>query len=182
MTEMPTDTELSSLARLGDDLYDAETEVLRLEAELGRAKKVRNAIREEEIPEAMKEIGVLEFRTPTCKIALKEILRVQPLVANRPLVLKAVEAAGQGALIKSTVTVAFGRGDGEKAKGLLASLQEKGLQSKQDRLIAPSTLKKYVRDLLEAGEPLDQKLFGVYQAQEAKFSDGAPQPPVFEGE
>ena len=182
MNEMPTDTELSTLAALGDDLFNAEEEVLRLAAELKRAQKIRDGIQQEEIPEAMAEIGVLEFRTAKCKIELQEVLRVQPKVANRPLVLLAVEEAGQGALIKTTVTVPFGRGESEKAKELLAEIQARGLQSKQERKIEPSTLKKYVKDKMEAGEPLDQDLFGVYKFKQAKFSDGAPVPPVFDGE
>ena len=91
MTDLPTDTELSTLAQLGEDLYQAESEVLRLEAELKRAKRIRDAIQNEEIPEVMQDIGVLEFRTARSKFELKEILRVQPKADNRPLVLQAVE-------------------------------------------------------------------------------------------
>ena len=182
MTDLPTDNELSTLAQLGEDLYQAESEVLRLEAELKRAKRIRDAIQNEEIPEVMQDIGVLEFRTARSKFELREVLRVQPKADNRPLVLQAVEEAGDGALIKTTVTVPFNRGEDEKVKELLNELQQRGLQSKSDKRIEPSTLRKYVRDKLEAGEPIDQDLFGVRVFKQAIFGDGAPEAPIFDDE
>ncbi len=179
---IPTDCELSTLAKLGDDFYAAEAEVLRLGAELKRAMRLRDAIQNEEIPEAMAEIGVFEFRTARSKFMLKEILSVKPKAANRPLVLHAVEKAGDGALIKTTVTVPFNRGEGEKVKALLAVIQDHGLQSKQDRKIEPSTLKKYVKDRLEKGVAVDMELFGVRTFKQAIFGDGAPEAPVFDDE
>ena len=179
---LPTDAELSTLATLGDDLFEAEARVLRLEAELKVAKRRRDAIAHVEIPEAMEEIGVLEFRTARSKFELKETLRVQPKADNRPLVLRAVEEAGDGALIKTTVSVPFNRGQDEQVAELLNQLQEMGLQNKQERKIEPSTLRKYVKDKLEAGEQVDMDLFGVTKFRQAIFGDGAPEAPVFEGE
>jgi hypothetical protein len=179
---LPSDQELSTLSRLSEDLYEAEAEVLRLEAELKRAKRRRDAIQCDEIPAAMEDIGVLEFRTDKCKIELKPVLRVSPRKDNRPLVFREVEEAGDEAIIKSNVMVAFGRGKEEQTKELLDYLQKNGMQAKQERKIEPQTLKKWVKDRLERGEPVDMELFGVRQFKQAVFRDGAPEAPVFEEE
>ena len=182
MNETPTDSELSTLATLGNELYEAEADVLRLEAELKQAKRKRDRIQTEIIPSAMEEIGVLEFRTATSKIEIKEKLIVQPKVDNRPLVLQELEKQGAAALIKTNVTIAFNRGEDEAAKETIAMLEEQGRQVKQDRSVHHSTLKKHVKDRLAEGKPIDMELFGVRQFKQAVFGDGAPEAPVFEDE
>lgn len=182
MNDTPTDNELSTLARLGEELYEAESEVLRLEAELKQAKVRRDRIQRDLIPEAMSEIGVLEFRTANSKISVKEMLEVRPLVDNRPLVLKALEEQGAGALIKTTLSVPFNRGEDEAVKQACEILQQQGRQFKQERKVEPQTLKKHVRDRLKDGKPVDMELFGVSQFKKAIFEDGAPEAPIFDEE
>lgn len=182
MPDAPTDKELSTLAQLGEDFYAAEAEVLRLEAELARAKRKRDTIQLEEIPEAMELIGVVSFQTPTSKFELEEKIFVQPKKDDRPLVLQAVEKQGDGALIKTTVSVPFNKGEDEKVEALLKHLKEQGLQSKQEKKIEAATLRKWVIDRLKKGKPVDLGLFGVRKFTQAIFSDGAPEEPVFEDE
>jgi len=174
--------ELSTLVKLGEELYAAEAEVLRLDAELAKAKARRDTIQNDIIPQAMEEIGVKEFRTENSHVVIKPILAVTPKKDDRPLVFKAVEETGDGAIIKDTVTMALGKGKVEVAKKLLKIAEELQLDAKQERKIEAQTLKKYVKDRLEAGEAVDMKLFGVKQFKQAKFKSGAPEAPVFEDE
>lgn len=180
---MPTDDSLSTLTELGNDLYDAETEVLRLEAELKRAKKRRDGIAQTDIPEAMKEVGLSMLQTTDgAKIELKDVLSVTPLKKNRPLVFKALEDQGAGNLIKTTVIVPFNKGEAAAIKELFKALRVLNRQAKEERKVESQTLKKHVKDRLEEGEEVDMELFGVRQFEIAHFSDGGPKPPVFEGE
>jgi len=180
---LPTDESLSALTQLGQELYTAEEQVLLLEAQLKQAKKARDFIAQRSVPDVMSEMG-LESLTMTGgrKIDIKEKLAVSPPVANRPLVLEALVEQGAGALIKTNVSVAFGRGSEAEVKELLDLLQEKGLAAKSESKVEPATLKKHVKDRLENGEPVDTELFGVWTGKEAKFTEGKPKPPVFEGE
>jgi hypothetical protein len=177
-----TDDSLSTLSQLGQDLFDAELEVLTLQAKLKQAVKVRDNIQNTEIPEFLMDVGITEFATDKVKVKLDDILRVSPVVANRPLVLQKLEEDGSGGLIKSQVTIAFNRGEEEKAAELIKELQSKGMTPKQERKVEPSTLKKYVKDKLAKGDAIDMELFGVKQFKQAKFVDGKPEAPVFEGE
>lgn len=172
-------SEMSALAQLGQDLYDAETKVLELEAQLKRAKANRDRLVQTDIPEAMADIGMSSFSTDKFSIEIKEKIIVSPKVENRPLVLQALEADGQAALIKSIVTVAFNKGQDEIARQLATEMMKKGFDAKQDRSVHAQTLAKYVKDKLSKGAEIDQELFGVRQFKEAKFSSGAPEAPVF---
>lgn len=182
VNDLPQSDQLYQLSELARRLYDAEKRVLELEAELKRARRLRDTIQLTEIPSYLEEVGVTSFSTPDVKVDLEEILVVQPLAANRPLVLQELERQGAGGLIKSTVTVAFDRGQEEKAAELIRSLQVQGMVPKQDRWVEPSTLKKHVRTRLEKGEDIDADLFGVRQLKKATFASGAPEAPVFDDE
>lgn len=180
---LPSDQSMSSLTTAGQALYDAEQKVLNLEARLKEAKKARDAIAMSSIPDLMAEMGIEEIKmTGGRKVEVKEVLSVTPKAADRPKVMEAVVEQGAGALIKTTVSVPFGRGEDEKVKALLTLLQDQGHQAKCDTKIEPSTLKKHVRERLESGLPVDQTLFGVRQFNIAKFSEGAPKEAIFEGE
>lgn len=178
----PDDKTLSSLARLGEDLYEAEAKVLRLEAELARAKKVRDVIKREEIPEVMAETGITSFSTATSSFLLKEVLSVRPKAADRPRVIQALEEMGEAGLIKNQVSVSFAKGQDSQARALVDQLAERGILAEQARKVEPSTLRAFVRRRLAAGESVDMDLFGVQQFKEAEFKDGAPEAPVFEDE
>lgn len=180
--ELPKDNELSTLSRLGEDLYEAEAEVLRLEAELRRAQKVRDTIKREEIPDAMAAVGVTSFTTNSSSFRLKDVLSVRPAKARRPDVLRTLESMGDGDLIKNTVTVAFGRGEDGDARELVQHLEKSGRMAEQVRKVEPATLKSWVRKRLAKGDAIDHELFGVQRFQEAVFEDGAPKPPIFDDE
>lgn len=180
---LPSDASLSTLSQLGESLYKAEQTVLDLEARLKAAKRQRDYIAQQAIPEFLAENDIESISlTGGRRIDVKPILSVTPLAANRPLVYAEVEAKGDGNLIKRTVTVPLGKGEDEKLKQLLASLQEQGLDAKVDTKIEPSTLKKWVRNRLEKGLPVDKKLFGVRDFSRAEFTEGAPKVEHFEGE
>lgn len=178
----PSNDTLSTLSHLGRQLYEAEREVLRIEGELAQAKKRRDALQFTEIPEFATEVGITEFATDDLRFRVENVLTVQPRKDNRPLVLAELEKQGAGALIKSTVTVAFNRGQEEQAKKIIDLLREQGLAPKQEKKVEPSTLKKHVSDRLEKGLAVDMELFGARQFRKASFADGAPEAPVFEDE
>lgn len=182
LDNIATDSTLSTLSQLGKDLYDAESEVLRLDALLKRAKTHRDNIQLTEIPEFLGEVGITEFATDSVKVKVTDMLQVQPLKENRPLVLAELEKQGAGTLIKSIVTVQFNRGEEERAKKIIALLRENDLTPKQEKKVESQTLKKHVKTRLEKGQVVDMALFGVKQFKKASFVDGAPEAPVFPGE
>lgn len=178
----PTDESLSTLSLLAKKLYAAEETVLRLEAELKRAKEQRDRLQCTEIPEFLDAVGITEFSSGEMEVRVEDVLAVQPRKENRPLVLAELEKQGAGGLVKSTVTVAFNRGEDAKSKAIIDLLRKHGLVPKQEKKVEPSTLKKHVRTRLEKGESVDMDLFGVRRIRRATFAAGAPEEPVFDEE
>lgn len=185
MTEqqLPTDDAMSSLTEMSEALYTAEQNVLELEARLKLAKRKRDLIAMKQVPEYMEAAGVAFLgMTGGRRVDVKPILSVTPLAANRPLVYAALDAQGAGNLIKTTVSIPFGRDSQAEVKKLVAQLQEMGHQTKCDVKVESSTLKKHVRTRLEQGLPVDTDLFGVKEFKKASFTEGAPKEPIFDGE
>lgn len=173
-------SELKQIAQMGKELYDAEAEVLRIEAELKKAKRNLYQVQEVDIPELMAEIGLTRFETDDIVVEVKESLRVSPLAANRPKVMAVVEEAGDAALIKDTISFAFTRGQHEDADAFYEEAIANGFAPKRDQKIESATLRAYISGKLKAGEEVDTELFGVTTARKAIFKSGAPVAPVFE--
>lgn len=173
-------SELSKIAVMGKDMYDAQVEVLRLEAELKKANRVLYQLQEVDIPEYMAEIGLTKFETEDLTVEISDQLRVRPLAANRGAVMQVVTNAGDAHLIKDTISFMFTRGQNDEAEKFYDAAIAEGKAPKRDQKIESSTLKAYVKGKLEAGEDLDMDLFGVSMGKKAVFKTGAPKAPVFE--
>ena len=172
--------ELTKIAQMGKDLFDAQADVLRIEAELKKAKRVLYQIQEVDIPEYMDEIGLTKFETDDLSVEIKDSLRVTPLAANRPKVMKVVTEAGDAHLIKDTISFMFTKGQNDEAEKFYDEAIAEGKAPKREQKIESSTLRAYVKGKLEAGEDVDMDLFGVTMAKKAVFKTGAPKAPIFE--
>lgn len=182
LSSAPTDQGLSRISELGQKLYEAEKAVLQLEADLRRAVRARDELSTKLIPDVMEELGLESFKTRDFVVEVDSVLRVQPKAESRPLVIQALEDMQLGSIVKTTVIVAFDRGQDAEVDKAVKLLAEMGRQPKLERKVEPATLKKVIKDRLEEGKPVDMDLFGVSQFRKAEFSSGAPTPPVFEGE
>lgn len=182
LSSAPSDEQLSTIRALGEDLFKAELKVLQAESILKEAKKLRDDIAQNLIPQALDEAGLRAIETKTFRVEVEEVVRVQPRKENRPLVLQEIKKLGAGSLIQSTVSVPFSVNQEREAKALVDYLMNRGMQVKEDRSVHPSRLKKFIVDRLKAGEEVNMSLFGVTDFRRAKFTDGGPTPGVFEGE
>ena len=172
----PTDQSVSTLARMGEALVDAEMGVLVAENELKKAQALKRDVEERMIPDAMREAGVEELKlTGGVVIALDEILCVTPKKENRHHVLNWLEKEGHGALIKRTISVAFTREQQAEADNLVKLLvEEHHMSTKEERKVESQTLKKHVKGLLEEGASLPMDILGVYQFTRALITKGKP--------
>lgn len=180
--DAPSDEQVSSLSAMVARMHLAETLVEKLDADLRDAKARLREIAEREIPEKMEELGLETFKTSSgVGIKVDNKLQVTPKKDDREWVLDWLEETGQQALVKRTVTAALNAGEGEKAEAIRAAIEAIGADIKVERKVEPSTLKKHVKTLLEAGAELPMDRLGIFQYKCAKITDRAPDP-VFNGE
>jgi len=161
--------ELSKLSQLAEKQAAAAAKVADLEAQLNAAREELRDIAERQVPELMDQIGIDEFKTTTgLKIKIEETIRASIPKAKAPLAFAWLKNNGHGALIKRVVSVAFGRGEDEKADELRQRLADE-FEVDDNSSVHPSTLAAFVREKLRNGEEIPLDLFGVHRQRIAKI-------------
>jgi hypothetical protein len=175
LDDAPSDVGVSTLARLGQQLVEAELAVLKAEYALKKAQDIRKDIEERQIPEAMSEAGIEELKLKGgTVIGLDEVLGVTVKKENKQRVLNWLEKEGHGGIIKRTLSVAFNKDQQVEADNLIKILvEEHGMPTKEEREYASQTLKKIVRERREAGKEVPD-IIDVYSAQKAVIIKGKP--------
>ena len=164
---IPTDSEIAKLRDLADELRVAELEVETATEALKKAQERRRDIAEVQLPELMDDLGMETFTTTDGrKVSVKVSVHASIPKTRLPEAMDWLVARNYGGLIKSTVTVNFGRDEADEAKDLVADLEEDGLAPKLAEGVHPSTLKSWARERLEAGDEIDVDLFGVFRRRE----------------
>tara|TARA_R100000664_G_C2759810_1_gene150012 strand:+ start:5289 stop:5834 length:546 start_codon:yes stop_codon:yes gene_type:complete len=162
---------ISTVSNLSKQQIALELRIADLEQELKDAKREHRKIAEDLLPAAMDEHGLTELRMDD-----GSMIKVTPFYNASIAKDRADEAfrwlteAGHGSLIKNHVTAAFGRGEDNLAKDLLAELGQRGMQTQTKTWVEPMTLKSFVKEQVEKGENLPYDLLGVFVGQKAKIT------------
>lgn len=180
-----SDGQLSRIAQLLAEEHDTKCE-LDTANEMARAAKERlNDLHHSRIPEAMAQAGVTEFKDEK---GLKAVLAFSadgalgsPSTpeehAERERKLDIIEAHGGAEIIKMTVTVEFPKDLFPWAQKCAAKVVEwltasglKGVSVSRLRTIHHQTLKKWIKDRMEAGAELPLDDLGIWYGQIAKIT------------
>ena len=165
-------SDLRSLVMLGEKTVGMKAQIDALDEELGKLKREYTDLRQKGLPEAMAKIGLAKFTLDSgVEIKVEEFVggglpkdaeakekALQWLIAN--------EASG---LIKTGVSLTFGRDQYDTAVALVEELRGKGLPAEIGTGVHPQTLHAFVRERLRNGEPVDQAALGVFVGRVAKF-------------
>lgn len=160
---------MNELSALAGALVEAEREVEFAETLLKGKKEVARRLREESLPLAMQELGMTKV-----KLESGETIEVkQDVFASIPAEKKEsayawLEAHNFGGLIKTAVSVDFGRGELDEARGLFEKLREEGLAPDLSRSIHAQTLKAFLNEQIREGKDIPLDLFGAMPVFVAK--------------
>ena len=161
---------ISTISNLCKQQVALEQRIADLEQELKDTKREHRKIAEDLLPAAMDECNLSEL-----KMDDGSEIKVSPYYSASIPKDRSEEAfswlteAGRGSLIKNHVTAAFGRGEDNLAKDLLAELDQRGMQMQTKTWVEPMTLKSFVREQVEKGENLPYDLLGIFVGQRAKI-------------
>lgn len=162
------DDDLEGIAGLAKRAKQLEKEVEDAEAILKERKEQYRKITEESIPEALSGMGLKSYRmTDGSSIDVKPFYSATITEARRAEAYKWLRDHGYDDIIKNTVSVRFGRNESELAARAINLLKAQGFPVEQAEKIEPQTLKAWVKERVEKGQPLDSELFGVYIGQKA---------------
>lgn len=141
-----------------------------LEQDLSDAKAAMVKTQREDLPEVMREFGLLDFTLSTgMKIEIKEDISCGITEDRKVEALRWLNEHGFGGLIKTVVSVEFGQGEIESAEELAIKLQGDGLPATANEIVHASTLKSFIKEQLENGQSIPFNLFGVHPFSFAKI-------------
>lgn len=152
--DQPTQTpeQIARLFALAKELQVLEREEEDAALEYKRAAEKARFMREEEIPELMRDMGLDSFDLPG-KRKLTLGTRVKASISQGDLEAAHawLEAHGEAGMIKTEMTVGFNPEDQERARRMVSALARK-FPTKFKSAIHPQTLSAWVRRRLEEGE------------------------------
>jgi len=158
--------DIQQLTALADDLFNAQTRVTELEAELKTAQKEAQRLAEFAIPEAMDTLGVTELKTTSGLIVeVGDSIKAGNL--KRPDGLEWLRGIGEGGSIKTLVGVPFTAGSEADADEFVERLAGEGLAAKKTAEVNHMTLKSIIKRKLEEGEDVPMELLGAFQFRQA---------------
>jgi hypothetical protein len=168
-------TDLKKLTNLAKQQIDLEHQVADLEEQIKIRKAALQKVSESDIPEAMDELDMQEFKLRDGrKITLEQSYHAKIAEKNRPVAFSWLRETGHGGVIKRVISVAFGSGEDREARNFLRrlerskTLRDKEVKDKED--IHPQTLKALMRELKEEGEEFPEDAFGLYVRRYAKIT------------
>jgi len=164
-------SELERVQKLAKLLVEKQAVVKRLDDELKAHKKELLSLEREDLPALMEELGLKDFTLSTGeKIAVVKDVEAAITEKTRYGALRWLLANNFGGLIKTVVSIEFGRGDRNKAEAVREEIAAHYDDVELLEKVHPSTLKAFVKERMAAGEPVPADLFNVRPFSKAKIN------------
>lgn len=171
----PTDEVYRELEEAAMELDTAEMELKRLNEQVKLAEARVTRWREQVLPELMRRAGSSEWRSlnGNLQIKLEKTYHASIPVEDEEKRAKALawfETNGLGRIVKRKFVIEFGKDDEAWAKKFERDMaqRKRPLQVEKTMDVHPSTLKKFVKETLEAGGDLPMDLLQVHVRNVAK--------------
>ena len=160
--------ELDAVARLATEAGVLQEEISVMEGLLKDKKKALLAITDGQLPDALEHMGLEKFTlTDGSEIATKVFYGASIPRDRRDEAYEWLRDHEFGDLVKNNVTVTFGRGEDETAKEFIELCGAQGFMPNQSEKVEPMVLKAWLRERVEAGDPIPLDLFGAYISNRA---------------
>ena len=159
---------LDAIARLANKAAELEAEVVEAERLLKQAQNAYREITDDQLPAALDAVGLEKFTMKDgSEISVKETYHASIPVNRRPEAYTWLRDHDFGDIVKNNVTVSFGRGEDKAAKAFVDLCDTKGYVPDQIEKVEPSTLRAWLRERVESGDPVPLDLFGAFIRQRA---------------
>ena len=165
-----TDDGLQTISVLAEAQLELEEGIEEKQNELKVLKEKHRRISEEQLPDALMEVGVSEFKLKDgTKISTATYYSARITPDTKEDAFSWLRGNNFADLIKNTVSVSFGRDEDEIAQILLNELNGQGLNTTQKEWVEPMTLKAFVREQVEKGADLPHNTFNIFIGQRTKI-------------
>jgi hypothetical protein len=167
---IPTDVELGSISVLVTKLKQQNDLIRRITERLVHEQKIADRIRFVELPEAMLAAKVNLFKTEDGSIvSVTDEVYASISKANEAAAFAWLNEHGFGDLVKSSLSLSFGRGQGDACERAIEVLKDNEFTDYSlKESVHTGSLKALVREQLAAGNEIPFDVFGVHIQKEAK--------------
>ena len=166
-------TGLESVAELLRKQLKLEAKIEDYESLLKTHKEDLRKLSGETIPEKMAELGM----TSTTMYDGSKVEVVEDIYVSIPkdpqksaACYEWLEDNGLGDIIKNSVGISFGKGEGNKAKHLEETIKEMGLIPEVKISVHPSTLKATIKKWHQEGRSVPDNTFSLFIGQKTKIT------------
>ncbi len=164
-------TTVDDLADLARNLVKAEDLVERAQAALDEATEHARLLREETIPGVMQEMGLDSVRLDSGEtLSLKQEVYCSIAKGNKDKAFAWLEKHGHGGLIKTEVTILYGKGELKQATAFAATCIKKKLDTRLEQGVHAATLKAFVGEQIRNRKKIPLTLFGARPVWVAKLT------------
>lgn len=172
--QLPNEEKLETLASLGNALLDYQVKIAELEAKVDELKNLARDISEVKLPELMDEIGLSEFRLAKKDNNPGMVVRVKPFYSGKITdenAYKWLDDNNHGDIIKGAVTVDYPKGfDKQKLAMIAQAAKAAGLPANIREEVHHSTLRAWLKEMVETGQEFPRDLFNCYVGKRASLS------------
>lgn len=162
---------LDAMTGLARALLDADEAVGLAEADLKTKVETARVLREETIPGAMQELGLTQIKLSTGQtVDLKSVVYASIPAANKEEAFAWLAEHGFDGLIKTDVSITWGREALKNAVAFFKRIRKKQPQAELIQAIHPQTLKAFVGEQLAKGAELPMDTFGARAVFEARIT------------
>lgn len=154
--------DLKKLAQLTKALIAADARVDDLADQLKKAEETARIIREETIPNVMLEEEIKEVVLDTGeRVKIDQEVYCQIPANGKEKAYKWLEQHGHGGLIKTEVTIEFGKGELKKAAKFAATCLSRKLNAELAQSVHASTLKAFLKEQIRERKRVPLATFGA---------------------
>lgn len=168
--EKPVAT-LERLTELANEAKRLEAEINAATVALAEKQAEHDRIVRGHIPDVMEELGMEEFKlVDGSKVKVKTDIKCGLSEERKPAGFAWLRETSNDGIIKTLVSLQFGKGEAAQAEEAVAALQEAGFDNASaEDSVHPSTLKSFVKECLENGVAIPLDTFGVFEFKIAKI-------------
>lgn len=159
-------SEIKRAVQLAELLLQARENVASLEQQLSTAKSDLTRLEQEDLPDLMMELGLSSFKMDN-GASVEIVNEVQCGISEdrRRDAHNWLIEHNFGGLIKTEVSVAFGKGELEQAQALAEQVHGQVKEA-----VHPATLKSFIKEQMAAGSAVPFELFGVRPYNKVKIT------------
>lgn len=174
LPKVPEEVQAATLERLtalAMESKELEQQIAVATVALEELKGKQDKILMGHIPTIMKTLGLEEFKlTDGSKVTVKEDVKCGLTEERKPAAFDWLREHEFDGIIKTGLTLSFGKGEQDAVKKAMETLHEAGFEPSVSEGVHPQTLKSFVKEQLEAGTNLPLETFGVFEYKVAKIA------------